>query len=106
MFRSVRMLVVIVVAAAAMLLGSVQFAFADPGLPTIPRHRHYIDTPGSDENVEVGPRVCENPDLQGAFNQFHSNLHIAVPGSPGPDQSAPGLHNDVGGEITAIPGCP
>lgn len=90
---------------AAMLLGTAGVALADPDLPDIPRHRHYIVTATGDLQ-EVGPRVCVNAALQDAFNQFHSNLHHAVPGSPGPSESAPGLHNDAGAELTALPGCP
>jgi hypothetical protein len=35
--------------------------------------------------------VCDNPDLQRAFNQFHNNLHAVSPSGIGP--AAPGLHN-------------
>jgi hypothetical protein len=76
-------------------------ALADPNLPNITPHRHFIQKPGG--LVQVGPRVCDNPELQHAFNQFHSNIHIAVPGSPGPEHSAPGVHNLKGAEITARP---
>ena len=24
----------------------------------------------------VGPAVCDNPDLQEAFNQFHAKIHV------------------------------
>ncbi|MDP9357799.1 MAG: hypothetical protein M3R02_21425 [Chloroflexota bacterium] len=41
--------------------------------------------------VEVGPRVCDNPALQHAFNQFHFNVHAG----------AAGLNNGHGAEITA-----
>lgn len=50
--------------------------------------------------VQVGPVVCDNPNLQNAFNQFHNNLHI----SAGQGPAAPGLHNGSGGEIVAT-GC-
>lgn len=77
-------------------------AVADPNLPDITPHRHFIQTP-TGGLVQVGPRVCDRPSLQHAFNQFHSNIHIAVSGSPGPEHSAPGLHNFKGGEITPRP---
>ena len=71
-------------------------SFADPGLNNVQPHRHWIN------GVQVGPDVCDNPNLQQAFNQFHNNLHIATGSSIGP--AAPGLHNGQGGEITAT-GC-
>ena len=68
---------------------------ADPDLTNIPRHRHFVET--SSGLVEVGPRLCDNPKLQRAFNQFHNNIH-AVSGS-GIGPAAPGLHNLVGAEV-------
>ena len=69
-------------------------ALADPDLPNIPAHRHFIQlTDGT--LVEVGPRLCDNPNLQEAFNQFHFNVHRP--------EGAPGLHNHSGPEITARP---
>ena len=73
---------------------------ADPGLGTVPPHRHWIQT--GTGMVEVGPRVCDDPALQSAFNQFHNNLHAAGPTAIGP--AAPGLHNFRGAEIT-FTGC-
>jgi hypothetical protein len=75
-------------------------ALADPNLPNITPHRHFIEKPDG-TLVQVGPRVCDKPSLQHAFNQFHSNIHMAVPDSPGPEHSAPGLHNLEGPEITS-----
>ena len=98
--RSVRVLLMLVLAAAALLLGGVQSGLADPNLPDIRPHRHYVVT-ATGEQIEVGPRVCDDPALQDAFNQFHSNIHMHVEGSTGPAQSAPGLHNDQGAEITS-----
>lgn len=68
---------------------------ADPNLTNIPAHRHYVNTPTG--LVEVGPRVCDNPDLQRAFNQFHNNIHAASGSSIGP--AAPGLHNFKGADL-------
>lgn len=73
---------------------------ADPNLTNVPKHRHFIATPSG--LVEVGPRVCDNPDLQRAFNQFHNNIHVATGSSIGP--AAPGLHNFVGAEVMSS-GC-
>ncbi len=75
-------------------------SLADPNLSNVGAHRHWIDTP--DGLVQVGPRVCDNPSLQAAFNQFHNNLHVAGGTSIGP--AAPGLHNGTGADITAT-GC-
>jgi hypothetical protein len=85
-----------------MLLATPLTSFSDTDLPNIPPHRHFIQTPNGDL-VQVGPRVCDDPSLQAAFNQFHSNVHRAVPGSQGPAQSVPGLHNGVGADITLEP---
>lgn len=74
-------------------------ATADPNLNDVPPHRHWITLTGG-EQVEVGPRVCDNPNLQQAFNQFHNNLHV----SSGFGPAAPGLHNGNGADIT-FSGC-
>jgi hypothetical protein len=101
-------------ALAAALFAVLMFAGptrADPPdmLISPPNHRHFVQT--SDGLVPVGPQICGNPQLQQAFNEFHYNIHHSVvPGvgpvsSLGPQNGAPGLHNGVGGEIIAIPGC-
>jgi hypothetical protein len=89
-----------VAAAAAMILIAVSTTQADPNLGNIPPHRHYVQT--SNGLVEVGPRVCGNPQLQKAFNQFHNNIHVASGSAIGP--VAPGLHNFTGAELKAS-GC-
>jgi hypothetical protein len=71
---------------------------ADPNLPNVPPHRHWIN------GEQVGPDICDNPGnagIQQAFNEFHNNLHIATQYSIGP--AAPGLHNGQGGEIRPTP---
>jgi hypothetical protein len=76
-------------------------AKADPTLPDIVPHHHYVQLQNG-TLVEVGPRVCENPELQPAFNQFHYNIHHALPleGTNGPQNGAPGLHNFKGADLT------
>lgn len=69
---------------------------ADPDLTNVPPHRHFVATPTG--MVEVGPRVCDNPNLQKAFNQFHNNIHVAT--ASGIGRAAPGLHNFKGAEVT------
>jgi hypothetical protein len=68
-------------------------------LNNVPPHRHFIAN-AAGEMVEVGPVVCDNPNLQAAFNQFHNNLHI----SAGQGPAAPGLHDGTGGDLVAT-GC-
>ncbi|MEO5575560.1 MAG: hypothetical protein ABIR67_08880 [Gaiellaceae bacterium] len=81
-------------------------ALADPNLTDVPRHKHFVETP-SGKLVQVGPRFCDDPSLQDAFNQFHFNIHhhgfpgYTGPPSLGPQDGAPGLYNDLGAEITA-----
>ena len=95
-----RVVISVVVALAAVLIGAAA-GTADPDLGNVPKHRHWISSP-SGELVQVGPRVCDNPNLQNAFNQFHNNIHAASGSSIGP--AAPGLHNFRGAEIS-FSGC-
>ena len=95
-----RMSLVPIGLAGALLLATALTSSADPNLPNIPAHRHYVRTPNGDL-VQVGPRLCDNPDLQQAFNEFHANLHTVVQGAIGP--VAPGLHNGIGAELQAGP---
>ena len=90
-----------IVSGLAAILIAVATTRADPNLKNVPRHRHFVRTE-SGSLVEVGPRVCDNPDLQRAFDQFHNNLHVATGSSIGP--AAPGLHNFTGAELLAS-GC-
>jgi hypothetical protein len=89
----------IVVTMIGGVLGWATVAGADPNLSDVRPHRHYIQTPDGG-TVQVGPRVCDDPALQSAFNQFHANTHThnGVTGEIGP--VAPGLHNGVGTELT------
>jgi hypothetical protein len=79
-------------------------AIADPAVPDISAHRHFLQTP-SGKLVEVGPRLCDDASLQQAFNQFHINIHASAtsPTTPidtlGPQHGAPGLHNVNGAEL-------
>ena len=85
---------------------------ADPNLVNVPAHRHWLGDPAN--GVQIGPRVCDNPNVQQAFNQFHFNIHHSfIPPAAGgqgqydtngPQDGASGLHNFNGGElrITAL----
>jgi hypothetical protein len=84
-----------VLAAILFALSVAATSFADPGLSNVPPHRHWINT--GHGFAQVGPRVCDMPSLQRAFNQFHNNLHVAGTTSIGP--AAPGLHNFKGAEL-------
>jgi hypothetical protein len=102
-------LLVVLVMGVGLLLGA-NGALADPNLPNVPPHRHFMATPSGDL-VEVGPRVCGDPSKQHAFNQFHFNIHSSAtaPGVPypslGPQHGAPGVHNLQGSDLTIRP-CP
>jgi hypothetical protein len=89
-----------IVAGMAAILITVATSRADPNLSNVPAHRHWVKT--SQGLVEVGPRLCDNPNLQRAFNQFHNNIHAVSGSAIGP--AAPGLHNFTGAELRAS-GC-
>ena len=85
-------------AGVAMIAIAVSTGRADPNLGNVPAHRHYVRA-GDGSLHQVGPNVCDNPNLQKAFNQFHSNVHAPTGSSIGP--AAPGLHNGFGAELQA-----
>ena len=99
---------IVLTMAAAVLVGGASLAIADPNVPNIPPHRHFVQTPAG-KLVQVGPRLCDDPSLQQAFNQFHINIHASAtsPTTPidtlGPQHGAPGLHNTQGAELTIRP---
>jgi hypothetical protein len=87
--------------ATALLVATVGQSQADPNLPTIAPHRHFVQLEDG-TRIEVGPRLCDNPNNRGvqqAFAQFHVNLHRLEPGAIGP--LAPGLHNGTQTELVA-----
>lgn len=87
--------------ALAIALMSAGAALADPTLPDVGRHQHYIVTPNGDR-VAIGPDFCDDPNLQDAFNQFHFNVHSSGSAlTNGPQGGAPGLNDDEEAEIIA-----
>lgn len=88
----------------AVLLGvGAATGLADPNLPLVTPHRHFLQEPDG-TRVPIGPQICGHTDNLGlwkAFSQFHNNLHVATAASIGP--AAPGLHDGQGGEIMAAP---
>jgi hypothetical protein len=81
MHRFLRPLVVSSVLAGAVLMGqavNTAGVQADPKVPDVPAHRHWQLT-GNGTWAEVGPRVCDNPNVQAGFNQFHVNVHLGTP---------------------------
>lgn len=72
--RTARRLAALTVAAGAAVVGPAGSADATG----VPAHDHFLTT-GNGDVVQVGPRVCTNPDLHDAFHNFHSNIHLGSP---------------------------
>jgi hypothetical protein len=102
-----RTLIVLALGTGVLIAGAA-VALADPNVPDIAAHRHFLQTP-SGKLVEVGPRLCDDSSLQSGFNQFHINIHASAtsPTTPidtlGPQHGAPGLHNINGAELVIRP---
>ena len=68
-------LVLTAVLVAILAIGALGTLGASAGqAPPIFPHRHFLVTPQG--LVPVGPTVCDNPNLQSAFNQFHAKIHV------------------------------
>lgn len=104
--RHLIVLTVLTITAAIPIVGAT-VASADPNVPNIAAHRHFLATPSG--LVQVGPRLCDDPRVQRGFNQFHINIHASAtsPTTPidtlGPQHGAPGLHNMNGAELVIRP---
>ncbi|MGH2787528.1 MAG: hypothetical protein ACRDJV_06410 [Actinomycetota bacterium] len=49
-----------------------------------PPHDHFVTVPGTGEVVQVGPHRCElGEKAQGAFLNFHFNVHTGSPATVG-----------------------
>ena len=51
--------------------------WVSPASAQVPPHEHVLTTPVGD--VDVGPPRCGNEQLQGAFLNFHLNVHLGAP---------------------------
>lgn len=83
-------LLLALVTLVASVLATAATGLAQPDLADVSPHRHWLVN-ATGERVQIGPRVCDDPTLQGAFNQFHTNVHVG----------ADGLHDHQGGEIAS-----
>lgn len=73
-----------VLAGAAISLGVIAATAAPTFAGGVPNHNHFLTTPGNESVVQIGPHVCDNPDvLHDAFHQFHSNVHAGAPKAVG-----------------------
>lgn len=104
--RHLIVLTILTIAAGVLIVGAT-VASADPNVPVIPAHRHFLATPSG--LVQVGPRLCDDVRVRNGFNQFHINIHVSAtsPTTPidtlGPQHGAPGLHNVNGAELVIRP---
>ena len=105
--RHLIVLTILTIAAGVLIAGGATVASADPNVPNITAHRHFLATPSG--LVQVGPRLCDDPKFQKGFNQFHINVHASAtsPTTPidtlGPQHGAPGVHNLKGAELVIRP---
>jgi hypothetical protein len=104
-----RYLLLITAVASIALFAFAGSSLADPSdlfTTPVPPHRHFVQS-STGALVPVGPQICEHPELQKAFNQFHHNVHHSfvppdiVVHTLGPQNGAPGLHNGRGAELVA-----
>jgi hypothetical protein len=59
-------------------------AFAGSALAQVPPHDHLLTVPGTGEQVQVAPARCRlGETVEGAFLNFHFNVHLGVPTGTG-----------------------
>jgi Spy/CpxP family protein refolding chaperone len=66
----------VVIMALALLAAALVVFSASAQVPP-PPHEHILTTPTGP--VDVGPPRCGNEQLQGAFLNFHFNVHLGAP---------------------------
>jgi hypothetical protein len=74
--------ILVVVSTLLLLLG----AMAQSALAQVPPdpHNHFLTVPGTGNQVQVAPNRCDlGETVQGAFLQFHFNVHVGVPAETG-----------------------
>jgi hypothetical protein len=57
---------------------------ASPSGAQVPPHDHFFTVPGTGSTVQVGPPRCTlGETVQGAFLNFHHNVHTGTPATTG-----------------------
>jgi hypothetical protein len=57
---------------------------AGPAVAQVPPHDHLFTVPGTGNTVQVAPPRCElGETVQGAFLNFHFNVHLGTPTATG-----------------------
>ena len=73
--------ILVIVSVSLLLLGVAGSAFAQ--VPP-PPHDHWLTVPGTEDQTQVGPPRCElGSTLQGAFLNFHFQVHVGQPAESG-----------------------
>jgi hypothetical protein len=66
------------------LLISVVGLTASPSKAQVPPHDHFLTVPGTGSTIQVGPPRCTlGGTVQGAFLNFHGNVHTGTPATTG-----------------------
>jgi hypothetical protein len=74
----------IFLALSVLMLVVAPMAGSAPGQAPPPPHDHFVTVPGTGEMVQVGPHRCElGETVQGAFLDFHFNVHTGTPATVG-----------------------
>jgi hypothetical protein len=70
----------VVLSLSVLLLG----VMAGPAAAQVPPHDHILTVPGTGNTVQVAPPRCElGETVQGAFLNFHFNVHLGTPTTTG-----------------------
>ena len=74
----------ILIVLSVLLLAFAVMAGTAPSQEPPPPHDHFVTVPGTGEVVQVGPHRCElGEKVQGAFLNFHFNVHTGTPATVG-----------------------
>ena len=69
--------ILIAAAFSAVVFTALPHADAGGPAPFVPGHRHYLNN-ADGSKIQFGPRVCDDPSLQTAFNNFHARIHVGT----------------------------